>query len=1231
MKTALKLRAVMLVFITLGIYSAAFAAGPLLLQPGYAVHTMGVSPNDDNAAHPDGNTTVKIYDTTPRGYTASRPTADYDTRVSGDPRWNIDTIGNVFGIAIDLKRNIYVGASANWSPGYEGKGDNAKANVPVQYGAMGGGETPASAGTVYRLDGRDGNITVFAQLPQTPVNITNQVCQGGGADVIRNNVGAGLGNIVYDKFHHQFFVSNFSDGKVYRLDANGTILDAFDTGMSGINADGKTLDAPYGLAVAPDGKKIYYGTIYTNAFHVDNYKPEIYAINLDKDGKFTGAKISQEAKLVDQIDYTQNPGGDAVNDGVWAAYADLDFTPDGDLLVGVRIGCKDNFATSYNHGGVVYLLKKDANGKYNQPSEKTKGGTTSYAPNENIDNTNNQETRAGYYKDGTHRQYLYDKGAIPLHPDEDTRLEQAQLAYGPDDGYGGVAVWQTDTYGDFDLYATSSDITTKEGAHGFMQFNGDFKITDQATIEKAIGYGSVFSSTSKVRTNSDRYDYKGIGGDVEVMSVVPMSLGSYVWDDQNKNGMQDNGEAPINDINLTLYVKGADGKYTPATDLNGSAVPMEQSGHSIANGIAGGYQFVNLPEGDYKVCLVAPSTNKLMYAKSPIQTTEDNNNSEGDSNLIDTPTIPGCTFESAMFTLVANGEPVEGKDPNGNAYPGDTADDGQEKWGNMTVDFGLLKQTFDLALVVKAYNKKTHIFEDDASASEEAEGSLPHYAPGEDVNFSVTAYNQGSVDAQDVNVTAYIPAGMVLDDAGWVALGGNQAMRSAGDIPAGTSKTLALRLKINDSFQGTSLTLPAEITSATNTLGLIDEDSPLSDIIGPDGDASSEVNDDIDDAAPGTPGTADNPTDQDDYDFAKIDVVQGFDLALILRLKDPAPGIVINPGDIVTFNVIVRNQGTLDATKVRINDYIPKGLSLQDDTWTLESTPKENTAVYNTPVDIPKDGNITIPIKLKVETKDLGTTITNWAEIRSADNAVGKDDNDSTPDDQKCIPGDIAHNNDWLNTKGCDDVDPSQVTIGEYFDLALIKRREGNLTRNNGDIVTFDIVVYNQGTLDATNVQVNDYIPKGLSLVDPNWVEKDGVATLKKPILTLGKGKNTTVTVAFKIQFGFKGDTITNHAEIAAAGNKLNLPDRDSTPASENGSVDAPVDNDISDTTGWDDYDGAIVDVHHTDVSTDTDEACKCGESDWADSMSMVSIVLMALMTFFLARGALGDVRERRW
>jgi len=236
-------------------------------------------------------------------------------------------------------------------------------------------------------------------------------------------------------------------------------------------------------------------------------------------------------------------------------------------------------------------------------------------------------------------------------------------------------------------------------------------------------------------------------------------------------------------------------------------------------------------------------------------------------------------------------------------------------------------------------------------------------------------------------------------------------------------------------------------------------------------------------------------------------------------------------------------------------------------------------------------------------------------------------DSDSRPNDQQCKPADIAHNDDWSDTQGCDDIDPEPLTIGQYFDLALIKKREGALERYSGDKVTFDITVYNQGTLDASNVQINDYIPQGLILDDSNWQENGGVATLKSPIAQLAKGEQTTVTITFKIARDFHGDVITNNAEIAAASNRLGKDDIDSTPASEDGTTPDPNDDDTADTTGGDDYDPAIVKVKPANVSPEVHEPgrgedCDCNTTDKVDAMNWLALWLMLMATVTLAQRA---------
>ncbi|MBP7273198.1 MAG: DUF11 domain-containing protein, partial [Saprospiraceae bacterium] len=60
-----------------------------------------------------------------------------------------------------------------------------------------------------------------------------------------------------------------------------------------------------------------------------------------------------------------------------------------------------------------------------------------------------------------------------------------------------------------------------------------------------------------------------------------------------------------------------------------------------------------------------------------------------------------------------------------------------------------------------------------------------------------------------------------------------------------------------------------------------------------------------------------------------------FDLALTKILSRAGPFV---PGDTVTFQYTVINQGQIDAYNVGLTDYIPSGLTLNDGDWVLAGT-----------------------------------------------------------------------------------------------------------------------------------------------------------------------------------------------------------------------------------------------------------------------------------------------------
>ncbi len=948
----------------LGTSLTAEAEISLPLQPGYAVHTMGVSPD---AGSGDDYAVLRIYDTHKRIYRdydntawdAKRPVGDFGQTGTYDD-WTIEKLGNVYGIAIDKDKNIYVTASANWSPGYTGEGISDTAQVPVRYGDIGGGENNLSAaGTVYKIDGTSGTAEPFAVLPQDEMTIAHQVCGRPNTKVIRHT-GPGLGNIVYDKFHHQFFVSNFSDGKIYRVAEDGTIeADTFDTSLGGVTSNGSA----YGLAISSRGDKLFFGTIEIGDH---SYKPGIFSVALNLDGSFKGhtpLDAVAHARLIDDLPYTQDIGGSGVDNGVWAAFSDLAFTPDGELMAGVRVGCENNFATSYNHGGVVYLLQKNDDGKYNKPSSKTTPSDeqeTTYSADPI--GTNDATERTGHSdKD------RYDAGSIPLRFKDGAT--QNQLDYGPDDGYGGVAVWQ-DENGTYDLYATSSDISTEIGVHGFMQFDGNFTITDKATLDRAAGFKAVKSSITEVNNENKKFDYKGIGGDVEVLSVVPVSIGSCVWLDKNKNGIQDDGDdSALGGVELALYDKA--GHKVATTTTNNDCI----------------YQFTDLAEGDYRVCVTGgipvSSNNTFRYLPTKTLSTGDNNDSENDSNFVD----GNC---SGYYSLFVGTEPTESGD-----YRGDNQDNSHDTWGNMTVDFGYVKHWFDLALKKELVGDPDH-----------------KYKIGETVQFKITVKNQGNVDATNVVVKDTLPKGLELNDSRW----SDDGTFTIASIKADKEAVVEINCTVTgEAGEQGSLINIAEIADAHNPYDLNDTDS-----VPGKNPCGTDMNND-DDYDGNTTGGC------DDVDPAVITIKQHFDLALIKKVKGTKAKY--KPGEKVTFVIAVYNQGTITGKDIQIKDDIPEGLELVDDNWILSG----KNAVLKIPIaSLAPGAYATREIVFKIKDDFNGTKITNIAEIEKAVNDLNLTDDDSRPGDNPCNT-DIKNNNDINSTQGnangCDDVDPAWITI----------------------------------------------------------------------------------------------------------------------------------------------------------------------------------------------------------
>jgi len=436
------------------------------------------------------------------------------------------------------------------------------------------------------------------------------------------------------------------------------------------------------------------------------------------------------------------------------------------------------------------------------------------------------------------------------------------------------------------------------------------------------------------------------------------------------------------------------------------------------------------------------------------------------------------------------------------------------------------------------------------------------FTPGSDVLFTIQVLNQGNIDANNIEITDYIPAGMTLstsDNNGWTASGSN-ATTTVSTIPAGASEILSILLTIDASQGAGSLVNYAEISNDDGDDVDSNTDQDISN------DAGGVPNSSTDNSTNGVKGG----TDEDDHDPAQIDVTipAVYDLALVKTVSSSGPFM---PGDDVTFTIEVINQGGVDANNIEVTDYIPSGMTLSTNDsngWTVSGSNATATIV-----SIAAGTSATIDIILTI---DAGQAAGPIVKDQDAGNDAGGVPNSST-------------DNSTDGTKGGDDEDdhdPAQidVTVPSVYDLALVKTVSSSGPFMPGDNVTFTIEVFNQGDVDANNIEVTDYIPSGLSLStsDNNgWIVNGSLATAT--ISSIPSGASAVIGIVLTIDADQAAGPIVNYAEISDDDGDDADSNTDQDAGNDAGGVpNSSTDNSTDGTKGGtdeDDHDPAQIDI----------------------------------------------------
>ncbi len=428
-------------------------------------------------------------------------------------------------------------------------------------------------------------------------------------------------------------------------------------------------------------------------------------------------------------------------------------------------------------------------------------------------------------------------------------------------------------------------------------------------------------------------------------------------------------------------------------------------------------------------------------------------------------------------------------------------------------------------------------FEYDLSLAKTVTSTGP-YMPGSTVSYDIVITNEGDLEGINIEVSDTPPTGLTLVSSS-AATNPNITETTPGNytiasVPVSGSETISLSYTIDMDFMGTSLLNIAQITADNGD----DRDSD------PNGD---ENTDDLGDGI-----------EDDDEDQVTVNVGQNYDLSLDIDLTTMGPFSV---GDNVTFQIVVTNEGSLVGNNIEVLDIAPTGLIyVSDDSGTNTNVTGTVPGAWVIGTLAPNETAI-INVTYQIDPTFMGMVLNNNAEITIDDG----DDIDSDPQS--------GFDTDDLGDGIADDDEGTvMVMVGQVYDLSLTKTVISNGPYFPNGTLTYQITLSNDGTLDASNVEVTDTPPSGLTYVSSNAATNANVTETSNGVFVvsaLSAQSTEVIEVSYQIDGDFMGTTISNNVQITADDGD----DTDSDPDSDD-TVD-----DLDDGLPDDDEDSEIVNV----------------------------------------------------
>ena len=290
-----------------GIASAQSDRAPNL-KLGDAVVTgfSGTMAPDPNKPRPTNKSVTDLTFINPDGPSAriidvSKPEYVWDGRLLQAPKiFDVlaKDVGQVFGVALDdaAQPNIYLAATSVFglnivNRGRDGQPERRKKGGPGAGWMKGqfGLDLQGGPGAIYKVDGRTGVVTLFANVALEGVP----------------NPGPGIGNLAYDSTHKQLFVSDLYTGMIHRFDLDGKELGVYDHGVTGLTVaklaavafdsrnrpnianDRFDSEKPDTWGFAPAARRVWGLAVHQGRLYYSVVSgPQIWSVGIARDGSF---------------------------------------------------------------------------------------------------------------------------------------------------------------------------------------------------------------------------------------------------------------------------------------------------------------------------------------------------------------------------------------------------------------------------------------------------------------------------------------------------------------------------------------------------------------------------------------------------------------------------------------------------------------------------------------------------------------------------------------------------------------------------------------------------------------------------------------------------------------------------------------------------------------------------------------------------------------------------------